>query len=412
MSMVPLTGCRSCGSPALVTFLSLGSTPLANSLLSRDQLEQPEPRYPLDVAYCVRCALVQLLGTVSAEALFRNYIYFSSFSDTMLAHASELVRHVVTSRRLDANSLVVEIASNDGYLLQYYRQQQIPVLGIEPAVNVAEVAESARGIPTIREFFGEELARKLAGENRRADVVHAHNVLAHVADLNDVVSGLAVLMKDEGIAVIEVPYLRDLIDKCEFDTIYHEHLCYFSVTSLEALFARHGLSITSVARVPIHGGSLRLQVAHSQHARRDNSVQAILDEELAWGVTDLDQYQGFGSKVDTLRDSLLDVLAGLKDDGRTIAAYGAAAKGSTLLNYLGTGRETLDFVADRSTYKQGWYTPGTHIPIYPPSKIRELMPDYVLILAWNFAEEIMQQLREYKERGGKYILPLPEPRII
>jgi SAM-dependent methyltransferase len=411
MNMVPLTTCRSCGSSELVTFLSLGSTPLANSLLSCDQLEQSEPRYPLDVAYCENCALVQLLGTVSAEVLFRNYIYFSSFSDTMLAHASELVGDVVTARRLDANSLVVEIASNDGYLLQYYRQHQIPVLGIEPAVNVADVAESERGIPTIREFFGEHLARRLAEDNRRADVVHAHNVLAHVADLNDVVSGLAVLMKDEGIAIIEVPYLRDLIEECEFDTIYHEHLCYFSVTSLETLFARHGLSIISVARVSIHGGSLRLQVAHSRSAHGDDSVQAILDEELAWGVADSGRYKSFGSKVEALRDSLLNLLGSLKNDGRSIAGYGAAAKGSTLLNYLGIGRETLDFVADRSTHKQGRYTPGTHIPICPPSRIRELMPDYVLILAWNFAEEIMQQLREYKEGGGKYILPLPEPRI-
>jgi SAM-dependent methyltransferase len=410
--VVSSTACRSCGSFELVAFLSLGSTPLANALLTYPQLTQPEPKYPLDIAYCVNCTLVQILETVPAEELFRNYIYFSSFSDTMLVHASDLAHSVITSRRLDPNSLVAEIASNDGYLLQYYQQRQIPVLGIEPAINVAEVAESERGIPTIREFFGEELARKLAGENRRADVVHAHNVLAHVSDLNDVVRGLAVLMKDDGVAVIEVPYLRDLVNKCEFDTIYHEHLCYFSVTSLAALFARHGLCITSVERVLIHGGSLRLLIAHSDGASEDTSVQAILDEEASWGVADLDQYQSFGAKVDALGDSILAVLGTLKGDGRTIAGYGAAAKGSTLLNYLGIGRETLDFVADRSTYKQGRYTPGTHIPIFAPSKIGELMPDYVLILAWNFADEIMQQLHAYQERGGKFILPLPQLRII
>ena len=406
------TPCRSCGSARLEIVLSLGLTPLANALLTTAELGQPEPRYPLDLAVCPECALVQITETVSPEKLFGEYLYFSSFSDTMLRHAEELVVRVAESRKLTSESLAAEIASNDGYLLQYYKRAGIPVLGIEPARNIAKVAEKERGIRTLNEFFGEELARTLHQRNELADVIHANNVMAHVADLNGFVRGLKLFLKDDGVAVIEVPYVKDLIDRREFDTIYHEHLCYFSLTALDRLMTRHGLSIQDVERVAIHGGSLRIFVGHEAAGAHGAAVSDLLNEEAQWGVDDVDFYRGFAGRVEALKDSLVKMVSGLKREGRKLAAYGAAAKGSTLLNYFGIGRESLDFVADRSNYKQGRFMPGVHVPIHSPSRLLEEMPDYVLLLTWNFADEILAQQAEYRQRGGRFIIPIPELKIV
>jgi SAM-dependent methyltransferase len=406
-----LPNCRSCGQPGMAVFLSLGETPLANSLPTKEQLDQPEAIYPLNVAFCPHCSLVQITETVPPEELFREYLYFSSFSDTVLQNARDVVERLIPQRHLSSKSLVVELASNDGYLLQYYHQYGIPVLGIEPAVNIAKVAVE-HGIPTIAEFFSEELSLKLSAEGKCADIIHANNVLAHVADLNGFVAGIEHLLKDKGIAVIETPYVKDLIDRVEFDTIYHEHLCYYSLNSLANLFDRHGLVLKDVEHIPIHGGTLRVFVGKKGHANPSHAVQMMMAEEATWGADRLDFYNGFAQKVESLKKELVSLLKNLKAQNKRIAAYGAAAKGCTLLIFFGIGLGTIDFVADRSTYKQGRYMPGTHIPIVAPAKLLEDQPDYVLMLSWNFAEEIMRQQAEFRLRGGKFIVPVPSVKVL
>ena len=404
--------CRSCGQGGLRPILSLGSTPLANALLTEQELEQPEATFPLDLVFCPACSLVQITETVPPEILFREYAYLSSFSDTVVQNAGDIVRRLIGLEGLGPQSLAIEIASNDGYLLQHYHHKGIPVLGIEPAANIARVAREERGISTLSEFFGAALAEELAATGNSADVVHGNNVLAHVADLNGVVRGIATILKSRGVAVIEVPYVKDLIDHCEFDTIYHEHLCYFSLTALDRLFRRHGLVIRDVERIPIHGGSLRIFAGRAEAARPSAAVTGLLAEEAAWGVDREGFYRGFGAKVERLRDSLVGMLRDLKAQGRSIAAYGASAKGSTLLNFFQIGDETLDFVVDRSTVKQGRFTPGTHLPILAPEKLLERRPDYLLLLTWNFAEEILAQQQAYRQSGGRFIVPIPECRVV
>jgi hypothetical protein len=404
--------CCSCGRGGLELILSLGRIPLANALLSASQLNHPENAYPLDLAFCPNCSLVQILETVAPEKLFRDYLYFSSFSDTMVDHARTLVGQLISQHGLDARSLVVEAASNDGYLLRFYKEAGIPVLGIDPAINVAEAARTRHGIETIAEFFNEALARRLRDEVGRTKVFHAHNVLGHVPDLSGFVAGIRLLLADDGMAIIEAPYVKDLIDKCEFDTIYHEHRCYFSLTALCRLFRRHGLEVQDAKRIAIHGGSLRLTVVHAAAGRASSlQTETLLREEQGWGVDQPAFYLGLARRVAVVKASLCQLLGGLKRRGKRLAAYGAAAKGSILLNYCGIGRDLLEFVVDRSTFKQGRYMPGVRLPIHAPEKLLEAMPDYVLLLTWNFAEEILRQQAEYRRRGGRFILPAPDVKV-
>ncbi|MGH8246233.1 MAG: methyltransferase domain-containing protein, partial [Gammaproteobacteria bacterium] len=330
--------CRSCGGADLEPILSLGRMPLANALLTEEGLRRPEPVYPMDLAFCAGCSLVQLRESVPPDSLFREYLYFSSYSDTLLEHAREIAHRLIEERALTQRSLVVELASNDGYLLQYFRERGIPVLGIEPALNVAKVAQE-KGIPTVTEFFGEKLARELVQQGKRADVIIGNNVLAHVPDLNGFVHGIRLLLKDEGMALIEVPYVKDMIDHCEFDTIYHEHLSYYSLTSLVPLFRRQGLALEEAEHISIHGGSLRLRAVPAEALRDGLRVTRLLAEEASWGADRREYYRAFASRVENLKQSLRTLLGQLKSRGKRIAAYGAAAKGTVLLNYCGIGTD-------------------------------------------------------------------------
>jgi len=401
------TTCRACGH-ATEPFLAFGELPLANALVPVGAAD--ESRFPLTMTFCGHCGLVQLAESIDPDRLFRHYVYLSSNSPAFLGHAKLLTRRLIKDRALGPASRVIEIASNDGYLLQNYRDAGIPVLGIEPARNIAEVARQ-RGIETISEFFSTNLAAALRADGKLADLIHANNVLAHVPDLRGFVAGLAAVLKPAGIVVIEAPYVRDMIEKLEFDTAYHEHLCYFSLTPLAALFAKSGLDIFRVERIPVHGGSLRIY-ARQAGGPVEASVAQMLDDERQWGVRDPVLYRRFADAVHAFQPTLAGFLGRLRASGKSIAAYGASAKGATMLNYCGVDHRILDFVVDRSVTKQGFSMPGVQLPILAPEELLRRQPDFVLVLTWNFIDEILEQQAEYRRRGGRFIVPVPEPKIV
>lgn len=407
--MTRISACRGCGEGTLLPILDLGEMPLANDLRTETELDEPQDRFPLELVFCPECSLVQITEDVSSERLFREYVYFSSYSDTMREHVRELTEELVEEQGLDEESFVVEVASNDGYLLQYYRKYDIPILGVEPARNVAEVAREERDVPTLTEFFDPDLAEDIREEKGPADVVHMHNVLAHVPEPTALLDGACRLLHDDGVAVVEVPYVRDLVDNVEFDTIYHEHRCYFSLTALQEMADEAGLQLLDVRKIPLHGGSL--QVRLGSNGTPSDRVDRYLAREVQDKLTDATYYTDFADRVRALREALLNLLDD-KASRRSIAAYGASAKGAVLLNYLDLDPDMIDYVVDRNPTKQGRYMPGLDVPIRPPEELQEDVPDHCLLLAWNYAEEVLEQQEAYIQAGGRFIRPIPEPEVV
>lgn len=409
--MAATTHCRSCGEAGLTTFLDLGRTPLADALVPADTPAGADETFPLGVAFCAHCSLVQITEEVPPEKLFvDNYLYFSSFSDHLLRHSRANALAHIERQGLGPDSFVVEVASNDGYLLKNFVDAGVPVLGIDPAPTQAAAAE-ANGVPTLAEFFGVDLARQVAAERGKADVIIANNVMAHVPDLNGFVAGYRELLKDTGVVTVENPGVRYLIEHGEFDTIYHEHHCYFSCSAVDALVRRNGLFLNHVEYFgDLHGGTLRWHLG--KHDEPSDDVKRHLREEQELGMADIGYYKDFATRVEGIRDGLLALLRDLKAQGKTIAAYGAAAKGATLVNYAGIDTDLVDFVVDRNVHKQGLLMPGVHIPIVGPEALVERKPDYTLLLAWNFKDEIMAQQDDYRRAGGQFIVPVPEPAVV
>ncbi|PWB73284.1 SAM-dependent methyltransferase [candidate division GN15 bacterium] len=392
--------------------VDLGMSPLCESYVSPERAHQYEPFYPLVVYVCKKCFLAQVLDYVSAESIFSEYAYFSSFSDSWVRHAEKYTEIAITRFGLTTDSFVVELASNDGYLLQHFVKRSIPVLGIEPAANIAVAAES-RGVPTLVRFFGVPVAKELADQGKQADLLVGNNVLAQVPDLNDFVAGMKLLLKPDGVITLEFPHLMRLMEENQFDTIYHEHYSYFSLLTVKELFARHGLRLFDVEEIPTHGGSLRVYACHADCRTHDDgrSVSELGEREIAHGLRTLSHYTAFGRHVEETRYKLLTFLIDLKRQGRSIAGYGAPGKGNTLLNYCGIRSDLISYTVDRNPYKQGKYLPGSRIPIYAPERIEQTKPDFVFILPWNLRNEIMAQLSFIRRWGGQFIVPIPEVRV-
>lgn len=404
--------CRFCGTPFEHTVVDLGMSPLCESFLPADRLNRMEPFYPLHAWVCGRCFLVQLEEYVSGEEIFTEYAYFSSYSDSWLAHCERYVEQMAGQLALGPRSQVVEVASNDGYLLQYFVSRGIPVLGVEPAANVAKVAVE-KGVPTLVKFFGRATAREMVAAGHRADLLLGNNVLAQVPDLNDFVGGLKILLAPRGVITIEFPHLQQTVDGNQFDQIYHEHFSYFSLYSAERIFAAHGLVLFDVDELPTHGGSIRIYGRHAEDGSKPptDRLHALRAREAAAGVDSLAYYASFEERVRETKRKLLEFLIQAKREGKRVIGYGAPGKGNTLLNYCGIRTDFVDFTVDRSLYKHGKFTPGTHIPIYPPDRLREARPDYVLILPWNLRQEIMAQLGFIREWGGRFVVPIPEVTV-
>ncbi len=412
MSSSDHSGCRFCGSKLEHIFVDLGVSPLVQSFLSSDQLNQMEPFYPLQVFVCATCFLVQLHEFVAPENIFSDYLYFASYSDTWLAHAKRYTDEMVRRFPISHNSLVIEIASNDGYLLQYFAEKNIPVLGIEPAANVARVA-AQKGISSVVKFFSTATARELLAAGKSADLLLGNNVLAHVPDINDFVAGMKILLKPQGVITMEFPHLMQLMEQNQFDTIYHEHFSYFSFLTAQKIFAAHGLTLFDVEELPTHGGSLRIFARHAEDSTKPVGprVTDLRAREESGGYARLETYSRFAEQVKETKRKLLEFLIKAKRNGKRIAAYGAAAKGNTLLNYCAIRTDFLDYTVDRSPYKQGMFLPGTRIPVYSPDQIRRTQPDYLLILPWNLKDEIIQQNAYIRDWGGQFVVPIPEVTV-
>lgn len=405
--------CRHCGTLLEQVFIDLVSQPPSNSFLTAAQLNEPEVYYPLKIYVCPECFLVQVDEYKKSQDIFSDeYVYFSSYSTSWLAHAKQYVDMAADRFSLDGDSLVMEIASNDGYLLQYFMERNIPCVGIEPTGGTADAAEE-KGVPTIREFFGSEFARKMVAEGKRPDLLLGNNVLAHVPDINDFVRGMKIVLKEGGTITMEFPHLMNLVDSSQFDTIYHEHFCYLSLTAVRTVFAAQGLTVFDVEQLPTHGGSLRIFARHSdEEGRRETkALSDLLAEEKARGMITLDYYVNFQSRADRVKADLLSFLIQQKREGRSVAAYGAAAKGNTLLNYCGIKTDLIDFGVDASPHKQGLFMPGSHIPVLPIEALRQRKPDFVLILPWNIKEEIMDQHSYVTGWGGAFVTAIPELKI-
>jgi SAM-dependent methyltransferase len=406
------THCRFCEAPLELTMVDLGKSPLCESFLPPERLELMEPFYPLHVRVCTRCWLAQLPSFVPPEEIFHEYAYFSAYSDSWVEHARAYVDMIAARLGLGPESLVVELASNDGYLLQHFLPRGVPVLGIDPAANVARAAEE-RGVPTLVEFFGADSAKRLVAERGHADLVLGNNVLAQVPDLNDFVAGVSILLAPDGTSTFEFPHLARLLEGLQYDTIYHEHFGYFSLTTIREVFGAHGLAIVDVEELPSHGGSLRVYAAHASAGRTPSgAVVDLVGREETEGLLDPERYRSFARDVEESKRALLELVIGLRRDGKHVVGYGAPGKGNTLLNYCGIRTDLLDYTVDRNPYKHGRFTPGTHIPIYAPERIAETRPDAIVILPWNLAREIAEQLSYTNEWGAQLIVPIPTAKVL
>ena len=406
--------CRFCNANVKNMFADLGNTPFANSFLSSEQIKNKEPSYPLRAYVCSKCFLVQVDEFESPDSIFTNYAYFSSYSKTWLYHVKQFVKSVSKKFSLNEKHQIIEIASNDGYLLQFFKEFGVKILGIEPAVNVARVAQK-NGVPTITKFFGSKTAEEIVQGGKQADFLIAFNVLPHVPNLNDFVKGLKILLKENGIITIQFSaYLLKLIEKTEFDTIYHEHFSYFSLLTLQKVFAHHDLIIFDVEEIPIHGGSLRIYLKHLSNDSIEimDTIQQKINEEIIFGLNKISTYENFQQQITSIKKNVMRFFSDAKIQNKKIVGYGAAAKGNTFLNYCNIGNQSIEYVVDISPHKQGLYLPGTHIPIFHPDKIMQTKPDYVVILAWNLKEEIMEQMKYIKEWGGKFVIFIPETMIL